>query len=404
MSQGTEPSREVFRFGEKALIAFLAFLNAFVPLSIDLYLPALPTMARFFSSSDGVAKLTLSLFMLFFAISMLFWGPFSDRYGRKPVLRTGLALYIVASLGCAASTSMGALIAGRVVQAIACGAVSSVSMAIVKDVFRGRIMENVLVAIQTMTVLCPLLAPVLGAFLLLFVSWRGLFVILLGFGVLALLLSFALRESSRETLAGSALHSLTRIGFVLRCRGFRTLALIFSLISMPFMAYLSSSAFIYEDGFGTSSQEFSLYFSANALFSVLGPILYVRFLRELPRTLFITAVFALVGFGGLAVAFFGGAGPMSFAPLFMLVSFACSSIRPAGTVLTMTQLDSDNGTMASLMSSGALFCGSIAMLVCSLEWANLVHVVGLISAGSGFACLALWTAAVKGRKFKENTE
>ncbi len=75
------PQSEVFFFGSKSLIAFLAFLNAFVPLSIDLYLPALPKMADLFSASESTAKLTLSLFMLFFALSMLIWGPLSDRYG-----------------------------------------------------------------------------------------------------------------------------------------------------------------------------------------------------------------------------------------------------------------------------------------------------------------------------------
>ena len=188
---------KVFPFGSKGLIAFLAFLNAFVPLSIDLYLPAMPTMAEYFSATPELTNFTLSFFMLFFAISMLLWGPFTDKFGRKPILYTGIVLYILGSLTCVLSQSIYYLIAGRAIQAIGSGAIQAVSMAIVKDNFRGLVMERVLVWIQTLTILCPMLAPIIGAFLLKFVSWRGLFVALILCGILGLILSFFLKENQR---------------------------------------------------------------------------------------------------------------------------------------------------------------------------------------------------------------
>lgn len=395
------PAAEAFRFGQKPLIVFLAFLNAFVPLSIDLYLPALPGMARFFASSESAAKLTLSLFMLFFACSMLLWGPFSDKYGRKPVLRLGLALYIGASFWCAVATDMQWLILGRIVQAVGCGAVQSVSMAVVKDVFRGRIMENVLVWIQTMTILCPLLAPVLGAFLLQFIPWRGLFILLMSGGAAGFLLSFALRETLRNPLQSSPLRSLSRIGYVLRDKGFRSLLVIFSIAAMPFMAYLSSSAFIYENMFGTTTQAYSYFFAANASCSLLGPVLYMRVLRYAPRTLFIALCFSVTLCGGLLLLFFGSSGPWAFALLFMPMTFMGSASRPVGAVLMMSQLDSDNGTVVALMSSTALFCGSVSMLLCSLGWDNLVVAVGTICAVCGGVCLSGWLLVNKSKRYKE---
>lgn len=148
----------VFPLGARGLIAFLAFLSAFVPLSIDLYLPAMPKMVGFFSTTPELTNFTLSFFMLFFAISMLLWGPFTDKYGRKPILYLGLSLYITGSLVCVFSTSIYLLISGRVIQAIGSGAIQAVSMAIVKDNFKGLVMEKVLVWIQTLTILCPQLA------------------------------------------------------------------------------------------------------------------------------------------------------------------------------------------------------------------------------------------------------
>ena len=161
-----------YSLGRKALIVYLAFLSAFTPLSTDLFLPALPIMADYFQAAPGLTNLTLMGFMFSFALSMLIWGPLSDKYGRRPVILSGLALYLTSSVLCALSTDIWTLIAGRVVQAVGSGAVSAVAMAITKDVFKGRTMENVLTTIQTMMLIAPMIAPVLGGFLLAFISWH----------------------------------------------------------------------------------------------------------------------------------------------------------------------------------------------------------------------------------------
>lgn len=393
MNEPQSPDR-VFFFGHKALVVYLAFLNAFVPLSIDLYLPALPDMTGIFAVSMQTINLTLSMFMLCFAMSMLFWGPFSDRYGRKKILSIGLIIYVVASFFCAEASNIQQLIIGRVLQAVGCGAVQSVSMAIVKDTFRGRTMENVLVWIQTMTILCPMLAPMLGAFLLQCVSWRGLFWLLLAGGMVGLLVSFALRETLAEpSLAASPLRSLGRIRVVLRNKGLRSLLFLFSFTAMPIMGYISLSAFIYMTFFQTSSQAFSYFFAANACASLLGPVLYMRILRELPRVFFVNLCFSAMACGGLLLLIFGHSSPFLFALLFAPVTFFGSAMRPVGAVLIMSQLDTDNGTVASLMGSSTLFFGGMSMLFCSLNWDDPVTPVGIICMAAGLFCLFLWRRA-----------
>lgn len=393
MNEPQSPDR-VFFFGHKALVVYLAFLNAFVPLSIDLYLPALPDMTGIFAVSRQTINLTLSMFMLCFAMSMLFWGPFSDRYGRKKVLSIGLIVYVAASFFCAEASSIQQLILGRVLQAAGCGAVQSVSMAIVKDTFRGRTMENVLVWIQTMTILCPMLAPMFGAFLLHYVSWRGLFWLLLAGGVAGLLVSIALKETLTErSLASSPLRSLGRILVVLQDKGLRSLLFLFSFMAMPIMGYISISAFIYMTFFQTSSEAFSYFFAANACASLLGPVLYMRILRELPRVFFVSLCFSAMACGGLLLLFFGHSSPFFFALLFAPVTFFGSAMRPVGAVLIMSQLDTDNGTVASLMGSSTLFFGSMSMLFCSLNWDNPVTPLGIICLAVGLFCLFLWRRA-----------
>ncbi len=296
---------------------------------------------------------------------------------------------------------METLILGRIFQAIGCGAVQAVSMAIVKDVFReGRVMENVLVWIQTMTILCPMIAPILGAFLLQYLSWRGLFLIFVGGGFVGFLLSLALKETLIDKLETSPVRSLGRIGYVLSDKGFRSLLIIFSLTAMPFMAFLSTSSFIYEKMFGTTSQVYSYFFALNASFSLLGPILYTRLLRKIPRIWFLNICFCMIFVSGILLFLYGGLGTWYFALLFIPVTFMGSASRPVGAVLMMSQLDSDNGTVVGLMSCSALFFGSISMLICSLGWNSLVVAVGTICAVSSSLCLLLWLYVNKKRSYR----
>lgn len=147
-------------------------------------------------------------------------------------------------------------------------------MAIVKDNFKGLVMEKVLVWIQTLTILCPMLAPVIGAFLLKFVSWRGLFVVLAFCGILAFTISLFLKETLENPTAGSAFQSLGRIGFVLRNRGYLVLLVIFSLMVMPVMSFLSTSSFIYMNLFTCRPRNNSYFFAFNGCFAMLAPSLH----------------------------------------------------------------------------------------------------------------------------------
>ena len=106
----------------RMMIFFIAFMNMFIPLSTDLYLPALPEMGNYFSAGQGLVSLTLTVFFFVFAVSLVLFGPLSDKYGRRPVLLAGAALYTAASLGCALAPDIYLLIAGRIFQAVGSGA------------------------------------------------------------------------------------------------------------------------------------------------------------------------------------------------------------------------------------------------------------------------------------------
>lgn len=376
--------------GKKGLIALLALLSAFVPLSMDLYLPALPGMATFFGVPVSLVNLTLILFFVFFAIGILVWGPLSDKYGRRPVLLVGLTIYVIASVLCACSTDIYQLIAFRVFQAIGASASSAVATAIVKDVYHSREREWILAIVQSMVMISPAIAPVIGAFLLSFTSWRGVFWSLAVIGFIALAGSAAYRETIARRSNVKLTRSLGRLGVVLKNPGFFVLLVLFSMTSISTMAYVASSSYVYQGVFGTSEQVYSYYFALNGIGLLLGPMLYVKLSARFDRDAIIKTCFATIAASGILVFFLGSLSPLAFALCIMpaIVAGVCS--RPPGTNLMLEQQKEDTGSASSLMGCTMTVMGTIGMLLVSFDWGGLIPALGVIIAATGLLSSTLW--------------
>lgn len=383
--------RRAFALGNRWLIIYLAFLSAFAPLSTDMYLPALPHMAASLHTTDALSSLSISCFLLLFALSMLFWGPYSDKAGRKRVLLLGSALYVVSSVAIALSSSIESLLVWRGIQAVGSGGISAMSLAIVKDVLRGPVMARVITWIQTITILAPMLAPVIGGLLLTFTSWRGIFICLTACGLLAGGGALLLRETLLVRTEGGLARMMGRIGYVLRQRGFRNLLLIFSAVCMPFMAFLAVSSYIYQGIFGLSPQTYSLFFAINAGMSLLGPLCYGRWFADWPLRRFFSVFLGIIVLSGLGLLCMGHWHPVIFALWCAPISFCSSATRPPSTVLMLNQLSTDTGTMTALINSGGLLFGSASMFLCGLSlWPDSVTAMGGMACLAGLATLLGW--------------
>ncbi len=385
------------RLGRRGFIAFLTFLSAFVPLSTDLYLPALPSMTRFFGVAEYQTNLTLILFFVFFALATLFWGPLSDKYGRRPILLVGLSLYMVAGALCAVATDILQLIVFRIMQAIGAGSAMALATAIIKDVWVGRKRESTIALVQSMVVISPAVAPIIGALLLGVTSWRGVFVVQALLGALVLAGAVAFRETITERNEGTALASVRRLGTVLTNRTFASLLVVFSLLSMSGMAFIASSSYIYEETFGTSSQVYSLFFSLNALGMATGPLVYIWLSRIWRRTSVITAAFAAFVASGLLIFFFGRHGPWPMILTLLPGSIALSVMRPPSSYLMLDQHRADAGAASSLMGAAFMIMGSLGMVFLSLQLADRIRLIGALNIGIGLLCGILWVTVARPR-------
>ena len=378
--------------GDRGLVVLIALLSAFVPLSTDLYLPALPGMGDYFGVSASETNLTLILFFLFFSLGLLFWGPLSDKYGRRPVLLAGLALYIAASIGCAASLAIWHLIAFRILQAVGGSAAAAVATAMVKDVYDGRKRESVLAIVQSMVVISPAVAPVLGAFMLPYTSWRGLFVVLALIGVVSMVGGLLLQETIPSRYAGTMKQSVRRLGTVLKNPGFASLLIVFSLVSTASLAFVSASSYIYQEGFGLSEQSYSFYFALNAAGLIAGPFLYLRLSRHASRRTIVASGFAVILAGGALVCLFGNLGPLFFALALFPASMMGSCVRSPGAFLMLEQQKEDTGSASALINCSGLVFGSAGMVLVFLAGENLVLSLGAINVAVGMVCLVGWAA------------
>ncbi len=258
-----------------SLIVYLAALSAFAAFSTDAYLAAMPTIQRLFATSMANVQLTLSLFFIGFALAQLFWGPLSDRIGRKPVVLIGISIYVVASLLCAWSSSLEMLIFARLLQAI--GACSGIVMALamVRDFFpESREMAKILSIITSIMILTPIVAPIVGSYLLVHINWHAIFYFLALYGLLLVIASCFLTEShpraGRKPLPVNQLFSayVSQFKFLPFLLAVIAISTNFSVL----FSFISSASFIYIKIYHLPTKLFGYFFSVTACSLIFGSL------------------------------------------------------------------------------------------------------------------------------------
>jgi len=327
----------------------------FAPLSIDMYLPALPALSHDFNADAPEVQLTLSTFFLGLALGQAVIGPLSDSLGRRRPLLTGLAAYTLASLLCAFSPTITALIGLRFVQGFAGAAGIVIARAIVRDLHSGVAAARFMSVLMLVSGLAPILAPVLGGQLLRVVPWQGIFLFLTLAGVL---LSVAARRVLPETLppdrrqTGGLRETAATFGHLLTNRAFMGYALANGLAIGGAFAYISGSPFILQEIYGVSPQTFSLIFAMNAIGMVTAGQVNGRLVGRVAPLRLLTiglCVAACASMTLLVVVLIGNAslgGILS--PLFVML--ACLGfIMPNATVLALSGAPRIAGSASALL-------------------------------------------------------
>jgi len=376
--------------GEKGTLLFLVVISAFPPLTIDLYLPALPTMMAVLETTQTLVNLTLSSYFVTYAVGLLFWGPLSEKFGRKPILLLGISLYVIASLCCALSNSVEALIFSRIFQAFGGSAVTVVATAIVKDLYDGREREKIMATIMSLVIIAPMIAPVLGAFLLAAYSWHMMFVALAIFGALSGLFACCYKETLVVRYKGSILRSWGRLGTVLKNTHFVSLLAIFSIVPMALMSFLAAGSYIYINDFGLTEQEFSYAFSFNAFFASFGPTIYIKLSKYMSVERIISGCFALLMVCGVLTYTVGQLSPWIFAFIAAPATLCVIAMRIPATNLMLDQQDTDTGSVVAIIQFSSMIFGALGMTLVSIRPESLIENLATIQFTIGLLGGSLW--------------
>ncbi len=314
----------------KSSVLWIAFLlgalASFGPLSIDMYLPALPNLVTELNSSTSLAQLSLTSCLLGIALGQLFVGPFSDVFGRRGPLLIGLCIYVVSSLLCMFATTIWTFITMRFIQGLAGSAGIVISRAIVRDLYSGSEMTRFFSLLMLVNGVAPILAPILGGQVLQVASWRGIFLVLFAVGVVML---FAVFLGLRETLPlsrrsrGGLRNTILTFRELIKNRTFMGYALAQGFVLAGMFAYISGSPFILQNIFGVSPQMFSLLFGINSIGIIIAGQITGRLAGRIPEKKLLITGLTLSFAGGvllLIMILIGGGLYSILLPLFVVVS------------------------------------------------------------------------------------
>jgi DHA1 family bicyclomycin/chloramphenicol resistance-like MFS transporter len=366
------------------------------PLAIDMYLPALPTISRDLATSPASVQVSLAVYFIGIAFGQAFYGPLSDRFGRKPALYLGLIAFALASIGCARARSIEVLIVCRFLQALGGCAPLVVPRAIVRDYFDERASARMLSTLMLVMGLAPILAPLVGGQLLIAFGWRSVFWLLAVYAASALVLAVlllpeSLPEQRRRRQPLGAVLAL--YGRLLRDRVYMGYVISGGLIFSGLLAYIAGSPFVFIELFEVPPERYGLFFGMNAIGIIAasqvnrwlaGRVDPRRVLRLVLPVSMVSGVILLVnawtGFGGFAGLLL---------PLFVFIA-SHGFVMPNTTALAMAPHGAVAGSASALLGTVQFVLGAAAGTAVGALGNGTAVPLAAVVAGCGAAAWAVY--------------
>ena len=377
-------------------IVLLGALTAFAAISIDLYLPSLPVIGRDFHASPAVVQHSMSAFFIGMALGQLVYGPLSDRFGRRLPLLVGASIYIVASLACAVAPTIGWLVAGRFIQALGACAGQVIARAIVRDRYHHRDSARIFSLLTLVLGVAPMIAPTVGGWLVAVASWRAIFLILAGFGlIIGGAVALRLTESRSIATAEQA-RSESVTGSYLALFGHRRLVgylLAGALNGATLFTYIANAPDLLITQFKFNSAQFGLAFAVIAV-GVIGSSQVNRWLLDRYEPDRILGAASLAGVvAGLALVLVAlpdaglGRWPILVALFATMTSFGFMAANSTAGALGVDP--SRAGATSALIGAASFACGALAASIVGLFHDGtpmpVAIVMGVSLAGSAIA-------------------
>ncbi len=351
------------KFGRKYfvfLIIFLGALSAFGPFVTDMYLPTLPSLAEVFHSTPSLVQMGLSMSMLGLAVGQIFFGPISDKYGRRSVLIVSMILFAVSTLMCIFSPDIHVFNLCRFLQGLGGSGGLVLSRSVATDCYLGRELAKMLAIIGAVNGIAPVCAPVVGGLVSEAVGWQGIFWILFGIGVALFLMCLVFKESLpiEKRYSGKVISLLNGFPKLLRLKFFVVYTILYAFANGILFSYISSASFIIQNEFGYSELMFAVFFAVNSVGIGLGSAISLRFRKMIYATIAGAAMIAV----SIAIQWmFLAIGPFFWAyeilTIIMLVGLGL--IFTSATTMAMDEGRVMTGMASAIFGACGFLAGSI---------------------------------------------
>lgn len=342
------------------LLILLGMLTAFGPFVTDMYLPSLPSMTSYFNTNVSMVQLGLTFSMLGLAVGQLLFGPVSDKLGRRRPLIISLSLFIVSTLFCIFSTDIVFFIAMRLLQGIAGAGGIVIARSIATDKFNGHELLKMLAVIGAINGIAPIAAPVIGGVMLETTDWRGIFMVLLGIGLLLLVGSIMFKESLPEEKRSdkSIFATFSLFGTVARNKRFTRYVLQQGFAQFILFGNIASSPFIIQQHYGYSALTFSICFAVNALALGVAAALSVKF-RKPENAVATSCIGMLVTSIVIACVLFANGSFWAYEISLFLLMFMMGLTFTASTTLALNSERDHAGTASAMLGATCFLAGGI---------------------------------------------
>ncbi len=395
MSNDPQDSRVLSARHTSLLVLLLGALSGLGPLAIDMYLPSFPAIARELSTSPAIVEKTLAVYFAGLAFGQLFYGPATDRYGRKRPLYVGLITFILASLGSSYATSVHSLILLRFLQALGGCAEMVIARAVVRDYFKERESARVFSFLMLVHGFAPIIAPLLGGWLLVHFGWRSIFLALAAFASVCLFnVTFFLRESlPPESRHRSGLRATFRTyAGLLRDPAFIAYTLSGGFIYAGLFAYISGSPYVFMELFYVRPERFGLFFGINAVGIMLSAQVNARLVRRIAPRAILRGALSVAALAGMVLLLTSWTHAGGFAgiliPLFVFLC-SCGFTFPTATALAMGPHRKIAGSASALLGCLQFLVSGIAGLSVSALHNNTAMPMALVIGCCGSLALLI---------------
>ncbi|MBT1596074.1 multidrug effflux MFS transporter [Curtobacterium flaccumfaciens pv. flaccumfaciens] len=380
----------------------LALIVGVSPFATDMYIPALPAIARDLGTTPGAVQLSLTAFLVAFAVGQLLVGPVSDGIGRRRMLVVGTALFALASVGCALAPDVVTLVVARVAQGLAGAAGAVAGRATVSDVTSGTRMAKVFGTLAAINAIGPVVAPLAGGAVLTIGTWRLMFVVL---AVLGAVFFVAVVLRFRETLppgrrggVGFAANG-RRIRELLAIPRFRAYVLSGVLSTVGFFAYIATSSFVFQSEYGFSEGLYTLVFATNASMMIITTLLFGRLVGRVTEDALLTLglVVGTLGATAVVVSAILDLGPVPVWCALAVVTAAWGFVLPAAMTRTQHVGSAHPGTAAALQGGLTFGIGGLGTPLAGALGGTALAMGGVMAALMAAAVVVQVTATRRNR-------